>query len=104
MLYVYIINIFIYLGTRLVLSSVPIRLGYFGYRNIGTVWIFEGFSLVPVSCISVRFRFGSSVPVFCPCLIASINPHSILSKALAISSFRVMNLFQDLVCRECINS
>ena len=61
MLYVYIINIFIYSDTRLVLSSVLVRFGYFRYKNIGTVRIFEGISLI--SGITVRFRFGSSVPV-----------------------------------------
>ncbi|CDY29927.1 BnaC05g29090D [Brassica napus] len=63
MLYVYIINIFIYLGIRSVLGSVPVRFGYFGYKNIGTIRVFEGISPVPVLGISVRFRFGSSVPV-----------------------------------------
>ena len=66
MLYVYIINIFIYSGTRSVLGSVPVRFGYFGYKNIGTVRVFEGIGPVPVSGISVRFRFGSSVPVILP--------------------------------------
>ena len=65
MLYVYIINIFIYSGTRSVLGSVP-GFGYFGYKNIGTVRIFEGISPVSVSGILVRFRFGSSVPVILP--------------------------------------
>ena len=59
MLYVYFINIFIYSGTR----SVLVRFGYFGYKNIGTVRVFESIGPVPVSGISVRFRFGSSVPV-----------------------------------------
>ena len=68
MLYVYIINIFIYSGTRSVLGSVPVRFGYFGYKNIGTVRIFEGISPVPVLGISVPVRFfgsgyfGSEVP------------------------------------------
>ena len=66
MLYVYIINIFIYSGTCSVLGSVPVRFGYFGYKNIGTVRVFEGIGPVPVSGISVRFRFGSSVPVILP--------------------------------------
>lgn len=66
MLYVYIINIFIYSGTRSVLGSVPVRFGYFGYKNIGTVRVFKGIGPVPVSGISVRFRFGSSVPVILP--------------------------------------
>ena len=66
MLYVYIINIFIYSGTRSVLGSVPVRFSYFGYKNIGNVRIFEGIGLVPVSGISVRFRFGSSVPIILP--------------------------------------
>lgn len=66
MLYVYIINIFIYSGTHSVLGSVPVRFGYFEYKNIGTVQVFESISLVPVSGISVRFRFGSSVPVILP--------------------------------------
>ena len=56
MLYVYIINIFIYSGTRSVLGSVPVRFGYFGYKNIGTVRVFEGIGPVPVSDISVRFQ------------------------------------------------
>ena len=66
MLYVYIINIFIYSGIRSVIGSVPVRFGYFGYKNIGTVRVFEGISPVLVSGISVRFRFGSSVPVILP--------------------------------------
>ena len=66
MLYVYIINIFIYSGTRSVLGSVPVRFGYFGYKNIGTVRVFQGIGPVPVSDISVWFRFGSSVPVILP--------------------------------------
>ena len=71
MLYVYIINIFIYSGTRLVLGSVPVWFGYFGYKNIGTVRVFEGIGPVPVSGISVWFRFGSSVPVILPRPIVS---------------------------------
>ena len=59
MLYVYVINIFIYSGTR----SVPVRFGYFGYKNIGTVWVFEGIGPVPILGISVRFQFGFSVLV-----------------------------------------
>ena len=51
MLYVYIINIFIYLGTRL----VPVRFGYFGYKNIGTVRVFKGIGPVLISGISIRF-------------------------------------------------
>ena len=58
MLYVYIINIFIYSGIRSVFGSVPVRFGYFGYKNTGTVRIFEDIGPVPVSGISVRF-FGS---------------------------------------------
>ena len=54
MLYVYIINIFIYSGTRSVLGSV--RFGYFRYKNMRTVRVFEGIG--PISGISVRF-FGS---------------------------------------------
>ena len=57
MLYVYIINIFIYSGTRLVLGSIPVQFSYFRYRNIRIIQIFEGFSLFPV--ILVRL-FGSS--------------------------------------------
>jgi len=63
MLYVYIINIFIYSDTRSVLGSIPVRFGYFRYKNIGTVRVFEDIGPVPVSGISVWFRFGSSVPV-----------------------------------------
>ncbi|KAG2322768.1 hypothetical protein Bca52824_015981 [Brassica carinata] len=59
MLYVYIINIFIYS------ISARSRFGSFGslfrYKNIGTVRVFEGIGPVPVSGISVRFRFGSSL-------------------------------------------
>ena len=62
----YIINIFIYSGTRSVLGSVPVRFGYFRYKNIGTIRVFKGISPVPVSNILVRFRFGSSVPVILP--------------------------------------
>jgi len=60
MLYVYIINIFIYSGTHLVFGSVPVRLSYFRYKNIGTVRIFEDINPVPVSGILVRF-FGSVI-------------------------------------------
>ena len=63
LLYVYIMNIFIYSSTRSVLGSVPVRFGYFGYKNIETVRVFEDIDTVLVSGISVRFRFGSSVPV-----------------------------------------
>ena len=66
MLYVYIINIFIYSGTRSVFGSVLVQFGYFGYRNIETIRIFEGLTPVPVSGISVRF-FGSGF--FCPGLV-----------------------------------
>ena len=59
MLYVYIINIFIYSGTRSVFGSVPVWFGYFGYKNIGTVRVFEDIGPIPVSDISVWFRFGS---------------------------------------------
>ena len=62
MLYVYIFNTLIYLDT----SSVSVRFGYFEYRNIRTVRIFEGFGLIPVSGISIWFRYGSSVLVFLP--------------------------------------
>ena len=55
MLYEYIINIFIYSGTRLVFGSVPVRFGYFGYKNIRTIRVFEGTGPVPVSGISVWF-------------------------------------------------
>ena len=65
-LYVYIINIFIYSDTRLVLGLVPAWFGYFGYKNVGTVRVFEGIGPVPVLGISVRFRFSSSVPVILP--------------------------------------
>lgn len=44
MLYIYIINNFRFSGTL----SVPVRLGYFGYRNIETIQVFECF----------RFGFG----------------------------------------------
>ena len=54
MLYVYIMNIFIYSGTRSVLGSVPVRFGYFGYKNIETVRVFEDIDPVLVSGI-----FGS---------------------------------------------
>ena len=60
---IYIINSVIYPGTRLVHGLVPV---WFKYRNIGTVRIFEGLDPVPVSGISVRLQFGSSVPVFFP--------------------------------------
>ena len=60
MLCVYIINIFIYSGTSSVLGSVPVRFGYFGHKNIGTIKVFEGIGPVPVSGILVRFR------LFCP--------------------------------------
>jgi len=66
MLYVYIINIFIYSGTRLVFGSVPVRFGYFGYKNMGIVRVFEGIGPVLVLDISVRFQFGSSVLVILP--------------------------------------
>ena len=59
----YISNIFIYSGTRSVLGSFPVRLCYFRYKNIKTARVFEGIGPVPISGISVRFRFGSSVPV-----------------------------------------
>ena len=53
MLYVYIINSVIYLGTHLVLASVPV---WFGCRNIGTIRIFK--SLGPVfQVIKVPFFF-----------------------------------------------
>ena len=58
-LYVYIINIFIYSSIRSVFGLVPLWFGYFGYRNIGTVRIFKGVGTVPVLGISVRFQFGS---------------------------------------------
>ena len=51
MLFVYIINIFIYS----VFGSVLVRFSYFRYKNIGTVRVFEGIGLV--SGISVQF-FG----------------------------------------------
>ena len=57
MLYVHIINIFIYSDTRSVLGSVPLRFGYSRQRNIKTVRVFEDFGPVPVSGNSVRFRF-----------------------------------------------
>ena len=66
MLYVYIINIFIYSGTRSVFGSILVRFGYFRYKNIETVRVFEGIDLVPVLGILVRFRFGFSVPVILP--------------------------------------
>lgn len=53
MLYVYIVNIWIPV-------RFSVRFGYFGYKNIGTIEIFEGFGPVPI------FWFGSSVLVFFP--------------------------------------
>ena len=66
MLYVYIVNIFIYSGTRLVFGFGSSSVRLFGYKNIETVWVFEGIGPVPVSGISVRFRFGFLVPVILP--------------------------------------
>ena len=61
MLYVYVINIlYIRLSVRF-----SVYFGYISYRNIGTIRVFESFGPVPVSGISIRFWFGSSVPVFC---------------------------------------
>ena len=62
MLYVYIINILIYSGT----CQFTVRFGYFRYRNIGAVRIFKGLGPVPISDISIRFQFSSSVPGFLP--------------------------------------
>ena len=89
MLYVYIINIFIYSGTRSVLGSVPVRFGYFGYKNIGTVRIFEGIGPVPVSGISVRFRFGSSVPVILPGLDSTIKFWDLRDGVRTLISFTI---------------
>ena len=61
MLYVYIFNTVIYMGTHLVLGLFSV---WFEYINIETVRIFEGLGPVPVSGTLVRFRFGSSVLVF----------------------------------------
>ena len=55
MLYVYIINIFIYSST----VRFSVRFDYFGYKNIRTIRIFEGIGPVPISRFSVRFGFGS---------------------------------------------
>ena len=67
MLYVYIINIFIYIRVSVwFLVCFRVRFGYFGYKNIETVWVFKGIGLVLVSCILVQFRFGSSVPIMLP--------------------------------------
>ena len=84
MLYVYIINILIYSGTHSILGLILVQFGYFGYRNIGTVRIFEGFGPVPIQGISVRFRFFSS------------KPTSVLSFLFIIFSFRI-TLFSSLV-------
>ena len=80
MLYVYIINIFIYWDTR----SVPIRFGYFGYKNIETIRIFEGIGPVPILGILVRFRFGSSVPVILQGLMATYNRTNLLYVVLYV--------------------
>ena len=101
MLYVYIINIFIYSGTRSVLGSVPVRFGYFGYKNIGTVRVFEDIDPVLVSGISVRFRFGSSVPVILPrprknyVTFYVFNPSPMYVRCFIIF---VSNIFFLLVC------
>ena len=71
MLYVYIINIFIYSGIRSIFGSVLVRFSYFGYKNIETVRVFEGIGPVPVSDISIRFLFSSSVPVILSMLICN---------------------------------
>ena len=108
MLYVYIINIFIYSGTRSVLGSVLVRFGYFGYKNIGTVRVFEGISPILVSGISVRFRFGSSVPVILPrpncmyaCSIHS-NKHSICLQMVSKENQKWKNNFKEekIRCRQ----
>ena len=67
MLYVYIINIFIYIRVSVWFSvCFRVRFGYFGYKNIENVWVFKGIGLVLVSCILVQFRFGFSVPNMLP--------------------------------------
>ena len=58
----YIINIFIYSGIYSVLGSVPVRFGYFRYKNIETIRVFESFGpildiLVPVRLSSFSFFF-----------------------------------------------
>ena len=73
MLYVYIINIFIYLSTRPVLGLVPVRFGYFGYKKVGTlrvlVWFrFQVFRFGSGSVLRFRLFYqgldGSKCPLF----------------------------------------
>ena len=49
-----------------IFSDIRVTIQFFGYRNIGTIRVFEGFGpiSVSVSVNLVRFRFGFSVLVF----------------------------------------
>ena len=49
-----------------IFSDIRVTIQFFGYRNIGTIRVFEGFGPISVSVNLVRFRFGFSVPVFLP--------------------------------------
>ncbi|CAN6997579.1 unnamed protein product [Brassica oleracea var. botrytis] len=87
MLYVYIINIFIYSGTRSVLGSVPVRFGYFGYKNIGTVWVFEGISPVLVMELIQRYKV-TVVPVAPSVVLAFVKSQE--TERYDLSSVRMM--------------